>query len=68
VRRVWEKKPADNSEEVTATIYANLKSLGVNVDAVRTFSLTAQQLKQFHDGILLAVKRRRQNNLACTTC
>lgn len=68
MHRVGEKQQRDGSDEkVTDTIYANLKALGVNVDVVKRCALTTQQLKQFHEGILSAV-RRHQNNLASTTC
>jgi hypothetical protein len=38
-------------------IYTNLKALGVNIDAIREFSPTLNQLEQFYGGILALFER-----------
>ncbi len=34
------------------TYYADLKAIGVNIDAVKQFSPTLSQLRQFHDNVI----------------
>jgi hypothetical protein len=44
---------ADNElESEVGTYYADLKAIGVNIDAVKQFSPTFSQLRQFHDNVM----------------
>jgi hypothetical protein len=43
----------NNEPEPTVdTYYADLKAIGVNIDAVKQFSPTLSQLRQFHDNVM----------------
>ncbi len=51
----------DNAPELEADIYyADLKAIGVNIDAVKQFSPTLGQLRQFHDNIMAILMKSQK--------
>ncbi len=47
-------------EPAVGIYYADLKALGVNIDAVKQFSPTLSQLRQFHDNIMAILMKAQK--------
>jgi hypothetical protein len=57
------KRLSDNEEETDRAnkIYANLKALGVNVDAIKECCIDFDDLRDFYDRVVALLDKHRHN-------